>query len=73
MKNVYTSEVLNMAMTITDECTACDLCVPECPTSSITEGDIYIIDPETCNECEDKDDGPSCVEVCPVDCIVKAE
>ena len=31
-----------------------------------------IIDPETCNECDDQDDGPQCVAVCPVDCIEKA-
>lgn len=63
-----------MAMKITDECTACDLCVAECPTTSITEGDdIYVIDPETCNECEDQEDGPQCVAVCPVECIEKAE
>ncbi|MEE9441756.1 MAG: 4Fe-4S binding protein [candidate division Zixibacteria bacterium] len=63
-----------MAMKITDECTACDLCVAECPTTSITEGDdIYIIDPETCNECEDQEDGPQCVAVCPVECIEKAK
>ena len=62
-----------MAMKITDECTACALCEPECPTTSITEGDdIFIIDPETCNECEDQDDGPECVAVCPVECIEKA-
>ena len=24
-------------------------------------------------ECEDQDDGPHCVEVCPVECIEKAE
>lgn len=61
-----------MALKITDECTACSACEPECPTTSITEGDIYVIDPATCNECEDQSDGPHCQAVCPVDCIVKA-
>ena len=61
-----------MAMKITDECTACALCEPECPQSAIAEGDpIYIIDPDLCNECEDLEDGSQCVAVCPVDCIEK--
>jgi len=61
-----------MAMKITEDCTACDLCLAECPTSSISEGDIYVIDPETCNECEDQDEGPRCAAVCPVEAVVKA-
>ena len=61
-----------MAMKITEECTVCGLCITECPTDSITEGDIYVIDPDTCNECEDKKDGPQCVIACPIDCIEKA-
>ncbi len=62
-----------MAMKITDECTACGLCEPECPQSAISEGDpIYIIDPNVCNECEGVEGGSKCVAVCPVDCIIKA-
>lgn len=62
-----------MAMKITNECTACGICLPECPTSSISEGDIYFIDPETCNECIDQEGGPTCQLVCPVECIEKAD
>ena len=61
-----------MAMKITDECIACGACLPECPTESITEGDIYVIDPNTCVECEGHFDEPQCVLVCPVECIEKA-
>jgi ferredoxin len=62
-----------MAMKITDECTNCAACEAECPREAIYEGDeTFVIDPDKCTECEDEG-GPQCVEVCPVDCIVKAD
>ncbi len=61
-----------MAMKITEDCTSCAACEPECPREAISEGDDrFVIDPVKCTECKD-DGGPQCVEVCPVDCIVKA-
>jgi ferredoxin len=61
-----------MALLINDECVNCGVCEPECPNSAISEGDdIYIIDPIKCTECVGHYDEPQCVEVCPVDCIVK--
>jgi len=63
-----------MAMQIGEDCIACDACREGCPTGAISEGDpIYIIDAGTCNECEGRDGGPQCVEVCPVDSVTKAE
>ncbi len=56
-----------MAYVITDECIACGACIPECPEEAISEGDIYVIDPELCNDCG------SCAEICPVDCCLPAE
>jgi len=60
-----------MSLLITDECIACDACRDECPTGAIEESDpIYIIDPDICTECVGYYDEPSCVAVCPVDCII---
>ena len=63
-----------MAHKITDECIACGSCEEECPTSAISEGDIFVIDPAKCNDCEGKLVGGKthCEDVCPVDCCVKA-
>ena len=55
-----------MAYKINDDCTACGVCVEECPVEAITEGDIYKIDADTCTDCG------VCVDVCPVEAIVEA-
>lgn len=56
-----------MAYKISDECIACGSCISECPENAISEGDIYVIDPELCKDCG------KCVQVCPVDAIAPAE
>ncbi len=61
-----------MSLLITDECINCDVCEPECPNEAISQGDeIYEIDPNLCTECVGHYDEPQCIEVCPVDCIIK--
>jgi len=60
-----------MSLLINDECINCDVCEPECPNNAITQGDeIYEIDPDLCTECVGHFDEPTCIEVCPVDCIL---
>ena len=54
---------VNMAYKINEDCTACGTCLPECPVDAISEGDIYVIDPDLCTDCG------ACAEVCPVDAI----
>ncbi|MCL1141523.1 YfhL family 4Fe-4S dicluster ferredoxin [Shewanella gaetbuli] len=59
-----------MALLIDDSCINCDMCEPECPNSAITMGEeIYEIDPALCTECVGHYDKPTCVSVCPIDCI----
>jgi len=61
-----------MSLVINDECINCDVCEPECPNNAISQGDeIYEIDPNLCTECVGHFDEPQCIEVCPVDCILK--
>ncbi|MBI1206260.1 MAG: 4Fe-4S dicluster domain-containing protein [Azospirillum sp.] len=59
---------------IKTECTACSACEPECPTQSISfKKGSYVINPDTCTECEGVHDMPQCVSVCPIDeCVVPA-
>ena len=61
-----------MALMINSKCINCDMCDPECPNQAIYMGDkIYQIDPEKCTECVGHYDQPTCVSVCPIDCIKK--
>ncbi|MGZ8219421.1 YfhL family 4Fe-4S dicluster ferredoxin [Methylomagnum sp.] len=61
-----------MALLITDECINCDVCQPACPNGAISEGEsIYEINPALCTECVGHHDKPQCIEVCPVECIIK--
>ena len=55
-----------MAHVITDDCIACGTCIDECPDSAISEGDIYVIDPEICTDCG------TCVDACPSEAIIPA-
>ncbi len=55
-----------MAYKITEECTACGLCEPECPVQAIAAGDpIYTIDFSKCVECVGHFDEAQCAAVCP--------
>jgi ferredoxin len=61
-----------LALLINDECVNCGVCEPECPNEAISEGDdLYIIDWAKCTECVGHHEEPQCIEVCPVDCILK--
>ena len=42
-----------MAYKISEEdCTACRICIEECPVEEISEGDdFYAIDPDMCTDC----------------------
>lgn len=52
---------------VASQCTVCGACEFECPNNAITlKGDMYIIKPDLCTECEGDYDTPQCAEVCPV-------
>lgn len=59
-----------MALYITEECINCGLCPDECPNEAISMGaEIYEINADKCTECVGHHDEPSCVDICPVECI----
>ena len=61
-----------MALKILEACINCDMCEPECPNKAISMGpEIYEIDPDKCTECVGFYDAPTCMSVCPIDCIIK--
>ncbi len=63
-----------MVLKITDDCTNCGACEPECPNGAIFEGeDIFEINQDLCTECVGAFDESQCVEVCPADSILKDE
>ncbi len=63
-----------MALLITNKCTNCDMCLPECPNEAISIGDeIYVIDPVLCTECVGHYDTPTCQKVCPITNCIKPD
>ncbi len=61
-----------MANKITEDCTNCGACEAECPSQAITQGDdTYLIDAAKCDECASHGGEPTCMSVCPTECIVK--
>ncbi len=51
-----------------EECTACGVCIDECPVEAIVEGDdFYTIIADECTDCG------ACADVCPVEAISEGE
>ncbi|CAG8998085.1 MAG: putative ferredoxin-like protein [Candidatus Celerinatantimonas neptuna] len=60
-----------MALLIKDNCINCDMCEPECPNQAISfDGELTKIDPNRCTECQGHYPEPTCMKVCPIDCII---
>ncbi|MCC5826535.1 4Fe-4S binding protein [Alkalimonas sp.] len=59
-----------MTAVIEVSCINCDMCVLECPNQAIVMGtEHYQVVPELCTECVGFYDAPTCIAVCPIDCI----
>jgi formate hydrogenlyase subunit 6/NADH:ubiquinone oxidoreductase subunit I len=71
-----------MAYQILSDCINCDMCAPECPNGAISmqpvatatgrHKQLFQIDPALCTECAGFYAQPTCVEVCPIDVVIKA-
>lgn len=60
-----------MALRISNQCINCDMCLPECPNQAIFEGEkFYEINTALCTECVGFYDHQTCMDVCPIECIV---
>ncbi len=59
-----------MAYTIvSDNCTGCSACEPECPNAAILDTDdgLFRIDPDLCTECIGFFEEAQCAAVCPIE------
>ncbi|QZZ18867.1 helix-turn-helix domain-containing protein [Leptothermofonsia sichuanensis E412] len=57
-----------MAHAITNRCTQCGDCVPQCPKDAIKHEDGgFWIDPMLCDDCQDDAAEPQCVSICPIE------
>ncbi len=55
-----------------DACIACSACWAECVYEGIIVDDLtFTIDQCQCCECEDCEEGPQCILVCPSDAIIR--
>jgi len=60
-----------MVYKITSDCIYCGSCLTECPVEAIAEGpEIFVIDPEKCNECAGYFEEQQCAAVCGVDACI---
>lgn len=61
-----------MSYMITEECIACNACLPVCPTAAVEESvPVYKIIADACSECVVDFKTPRCLTVCPIDAITK--
>ena len=56
-----------MTYSISNQCIACENCLPHCPTNAIEKKDNgkFAIDPTICNDCVDTYGVPQCMAGCP--------